>query len=37
MDVADLYAAGLERHLALAGELTEEDGERVTPACPVGG
>ena len=32
--VADLYAAGLERHLALAAELTEEDGERPTPACP---
>jgi uncharacterized protein (TIGR03083 family) len=34
VDVADLYAAGLERHLALASELTEEDGERVTAACP---
>jgi uncharacterized protein (TIGR03083 family) len=32
--VADLYAAGLERHLALADELTDEDAELPTPACP---
>jgi uncharacterized protein (TIGR03083 family) len=32
--VADLYAAGLERHLALADQLTDEDGELPTPACP---
>lgn len=34
MDVADLYAAGHARHLALAELLTEADGDVATPACP---
>jgi uncharacterized protein (TIGR03083 family) len=33
-ELPDLYAAGLERHLALGRELTEADGDVVTPACP---
>jgi uncharacterized protein (TIGR03083 family) len=32
--VSDLFAAGLGRHLALAAELTEADGELRTAACP---
>lgn len=35
LTVADLYAAGLERHLALAAELTDADGELPTAACPL--
>jgi len=33
--VADLFAAGLDRHLALAGTLSEADGAVPTAACPL--